>query len=99
MVGWALFGMVKAPLFIDAETRWCVCTGASGAYELALNSSLGVPPKAIGKMDKGSLRSKKWSFAAILTRAPMLRRGTRRLGVHSQSQSQDSPRLGVETKV
>ncbi|MED6164885.1 hypothetical protein PIB30_094370, partial [Stylosanthes scabra] len=48
MVVWALLGMVKGPLFIDAETPWCVRTGASGAYALAPNSSLGVPPKAIG---------------------------------------------------
>ncbi|MED6214391.1 hypothetical protein PIB30_102535, partial [Stylosanthes scabra] len=47
MVGWAPLGMVKAPLFIDDETRWCIRTGASGAYALAPNSSLGVPPKAI----------------------------------------------------
>ncbi|MED6151110.1 hypothetical protein PIB30_079149 [Stylosanthes scabra] len=48
MVVWANLGMVKDPLFIDAETRWCVRTGASGAYVLAPNPSLGVPPKAIG---------------------------------------------------
>ncbi|MED6108767.1 hypothetical protein PIB30_027318, partial [Stylosanthes scabra] len=28
--------------------HWCVRTGASGAYALALKSTLGVPPKAIG---------------------------------------------------
>ncbi|MED6127267.1 hypothetical protein PIB30_086491, partial [Stylosanthes scabra] len=48
MVVLALLGMVKAPLFIYAETCWCIRTGASGAYALALNSSLGAPPKAIG---------------------------------------------------
>ncbi|MED6151112.1 hypothetical protein PIB30_079151, partial [Stylosanthes scabra] len=48
MVVWSLLGMVKAPLFIDAETRWCVHAGASGEYALAPNPSLGVPPKAIG---------------------------------------------------
>ncbi|MED6140070.1 hypothetical protein PIB30_089669 [Stylosanthes scabra] len=51
--------MVKALLFIDSELHWCVGTGASGAYALAPNSSLGVPPKAIGAyaLALGSVRT------------------------------------------
>ncbi|MED6220171.1 hypothetical protein PIB30_042240 [Stylosanthes scabra] len=51
----------------DAKTRWCVRTGASGAYALAPISSLGVPPKAIGT---GSWvrthRVQKWPFRFCL---------------------------------
>ncbi|MED6210708.1 hypothetical protein PIB30_066673 [Stylosanthes scabra] len=66
MVVWALLGMVKGLLFIDAETPWCVCTGASGAYALAPNSSLAMPPKAIGAyaLALKSHRVQKWLFGA-----------------------------------
>ncbi|MED6200001.1 hypothetical protein PIB30_081136 [Stylosanthes scabra] len=48
-----------------------------------------------GKMEKGSLRSKKRRFESILDRASTLRRGAQRLGVPSHTSGLSNPRLGV----
>ncbi|MED6138374.1 hypothetical protein PIB30_073737 [Stylosanthes scabra] len=52
--------------------------------------------KLIRKMDKGSLRSKKHRFGAILDKSPTPRRGTQCLGVQSQSSGSSNPCLGME---
>ncbi|MED6188674.1 hypothetical protein PIB30_088091 [Stylosanthes scabra] len=42
-------------------------------------------PPIPGKMEKGSLRSKKWSFGAILDKSPTPRHGTQCLGIQDRT--------------